>query len=85
MRGRFRSYQKRIFFLQRRNLKKLWSFHKLRSREWRQPLKQNHLEKAEKEQEKLRDLCRMRGKMWELLQICAGKGGHMYGKLATWL
>ena len=63
----------------------LWGNHKLRSREWREPLKQNHPEKARRELEKLRDLCRMWGRMWVLLQISAGREGHQIGTLATWL
>jgi len=45
-RGSLKSHQKRSFKLQMRNLEKLWSIHKLRSRDWRQPLKQNHPNKA---------------------------------------
>ncbi len=54
----------------------LWSSHKLRRKEWRQPLKENHPKKAGKGPEKQRDLCRMRARMWVLLQINVGREGH---------
>ena len=43
------------------------------------------LEKTKKELRKLIELCRMRGRMWDILQICIRKGGHLRGTLATWL
>jgi len=52
-------HQRRSFWIQRRSLRMLWSSHRLRRREWRHPLKQNHPEKVGREPEKLRDLCKM--------------------------
>ena len=63
----------------------MWRSHKLRRREWRQPLKQNHLEKVGRELGKLGDLYRMRVRMWVLLQISIGREGHQISTLATWI
>jgi len=36
----------------------------------------NHTKKAGKGAGKLKDLCKMRGRMWVLLQFNAGREGH---------
>jgi hypothetical protein len=77
--------QIRRFWLQRKNLRKLWSSHKQRSREWRHPLKQRHPEMEGSEPGKLTDYCMMLERMWEHPHHNAGRGGHQIGTLATWL
>jgi len=42
-------------------------------------------EKGENELRKLIDLCKMQGRMWDILQTFISKGGQLRGTMATWL
>lgn len=76
MRGSFSCSLSKNFWLQRKNLMKLWSNHKQRSREWRHPLKKRNIEKEGSGPGKLTYYCRMIERMWENPHHNTGRGCH---------
>ena len=85
MRGSFSYMQMKIFWLQRKNVRMMWSSHKQRSREWKNPLMQRHPEMEESAPERLTSYFMMVERMWEHSHHNVGRGGHLRGTLDTWL
>ena len=77
--------QLRSFYLQRRNLKMVWSSHMQRKRESKHPLMQRLPEMGESAPERLENYCMILERMWEHPHHSTGRGGHQIGTIDTWL